>query len=100
MYRNEKSVVVEYEGAEFMVVGDWCCEEPATDWNPGEPAGFDDHQILFGKDSEGDDYDIWEVLSTKAQNDILVMANEEVKDNLNGRAEMEADKECDRRRGK
>lgn len=72
------SVIVEYEGAEFTVTGDWQNGEPYTEYDPPGFAGFEHATILFGTDIKDNEYDIWEILSVKAQDEIIAIAEEEI----------------------
>jgi len=64
---------VEYEGFSFIVEGNWIPYQKATLEQPEEGGCFDEWNILLMNMS------IWELLSEKAQNAIIEIAEEEIR---------------------
>ncbi|RKX80951.1 MAG: hypothetical protein DRP58_12520 [Spirochaetes bacterium] len=68
-----KKTHVNYMGFSFIVEGDWIPYRKATLEQPEEGDCFDEWDILLMNES------IWELLSKKAKEDIIEMAEENIR---------------------
>jgi hypothetical protein len=81
-YRNERITQINYEGADFMVIGSWIEPEPDSLYEEGHPGYYDDYHIEFGQDEEGNDFNITEYLRPEAVEKIIEKAEEKEREKL------------------